>query len=94
MGCIFTVLKQTIMTTQTIQTSQGSLTYPTKVGRSEGIVVAKLWQSGDKCRVYFTVVFNGSKADCGFYDLSYRKSFLKSSPVNIARQLESELIIN
>lgn len=79
---------------KTITTKFGTVSYPQTVGSSNGIVDAKLWERDDKCRIYFTVYFNGDKADCGYFDVANNKSFLSSRPVNIARNIESEITIN
>lgn len=55
-------------------------------------IVHKIWQDGDKKRLYIKAKFpDGGYADCGYVDLSTGNQFLKSSPVWIANNIANEI---
>jgi hypothetical protein len=55
-------------------------------------IVHKLWESGEKKRVYIKAKFqDGGYVDCGFVDLVTGKEFLKSAPVWIANNISNEI---
>ena len=55
-------------------------------------IVHKVWQAGDKKRVYIKAKFSdGGYADCGYVDLVTGNKFMKSSPVWIANNIANEI---
>lgn len=55
-------------------------------------IVHKVWQAGDKKRLYIKANFSdGGSADCGFVDMVTGNLFLKSSPVWIANNIAAEI---
>lgn len=82
---------------KTYNTTTGkTIAIPTMLESSKGDqyqVNHKVWESGDKKRVYISVNIGG-KVDCGFVDLATGAIGLKSSPAWIAQYIKSDIVVN